>query len=86
MPRRSASWWRGTALYFKLRRIYLRIKADPNRYGYTDTAMTPVTTDEAETHELFNNDAARAYVAQTNRIKNIQDHAHEHALPVEAAE
>ncbi len=80
---------RWTHLYFKLRRIYLRIKFDPNRYVYTDTAMTPVTADEAETHELFNNDAARAYVAQTNRLKNIQEHAHDHAhakVPVEAAE
>jgi hypothetical protein len=75
-----------TKLYFNLRRIYLRIKTDPNRYNYMDTAMTPVTTDEAETHELFNTDAARAYVAQTNRIKGIQDHAHDHELPVEAAE
>jgi radical SAM superfamily enzyme YgiQ (UPF0313 family) len=80
---------RWTHLYFKLRRIYLRIKFDPNRYGYTDMAMTPVGDDEAETHELFNSDAARAYVAQTNRLKNIQEHAHDHAhdkVPVEAAE
>lgn len=83
--------------YFKLRRIYLRIKHDPNRYAYTDTAMTPVAADEAATHELFNSDAARAYVAQTNRLKNIQDHAQDHAhghahdqvqsrTPAEAAE
>jgi radical SAM superfamily enzyme YgiQ (UPF0313 family) len=80
---------RWTHLYFKLRRIYLRIKFDPNRYIYTDMAMTPVGNDEAETHELFNSDAARAYVAQTNRLKNIQEHAHDHAhdkVPVEAAE
>lgn len=80
---------RWTHLYFKLRRIYLRIKFDPNRYVYTDTAMTPVTADEAETHELFNNDAARAYVAQTRRLQNIQEHAHDHThdkVPVEAAE
>jgi radical SAM superfamily enzyme YgiQ (UPF0313 family) len=80
---------RWTHLYFKLRRIYLRIKFDPNRYSYTDMAMTPVGDDEAETHELFNSDAARAYVAQTNRLKNIQEHAHDHAhdkVPVEAAE
>jgi hypothetical protein len=76
-------------MYFKLRRIYLSIKHDPNRYSYTDTAMTPVADDEAATHELFNNDAARAYVAQTNRLKNIQEHAHDHThdkVAVEAAE
>ncbi len=80
---------RWTHLYFKLRRIYLRIKFDPNRYSYTDMAMTAVADDEAQTHELFNTDAARAYVAQTNRLKNIQDHARDHAherVPVEAAE
>jgi hypothetical protein len=82
--------------YFKLRRIYLRIKADPNRYKYTDMAMTVVAGDEAETHELFNSDAARAYVAQNNRVKQIvEGHGHDHTLapaattvhiPVEAAE
>jgi radical SAM superfamily enzyme YgiQ (UPF0313 family) len=82
---------RWASLYFKLRMIYLRIKADPNRYAYSDTAMTAVATDEAETHELFNTDAARAYVAQNNRVKRIQEghaqnRAHDHALPVEAAE
>ncbi len=78
---------RWASLYFKLRRIYLRIKADSNRYGYTDTAMAAVAGDEAETHELFNSDAARAYVAQTKRVKQIQEHAHEHrAASVEAAE
>jgi radical SAM superfamily enzyme YgiQ (UPF0313 family) len=85
----SSKLVRWTHLYFKLRRIYLGIKHDPNRYTYTDTAMTPVADDEAATHELFNSDAARAYVAQTNRLKQIQEHAHEHAhnrIPVEAAE
>jgi hypothetical protein len=93
---------RWTTLYLKLRRIYLRIKADPNRYCYTDVAMTAVAADEAETHELFNSDAARAYVAQSKRVKQIVDgHGHNdghdhtlapgHALghrdaPVEAAE
>ncbi|HZL62600.1 MAG TPA: radical SAM protein, partial [Pseudolabrys sp.] len=39
-----------SALYLKLRRIYLRIKKDPQRYKYTDLAMTPVAADEADTH------------------------------------
>ncbi|MDP1908749.1 MAG: hypothetical protein Q8K85_10640, partial [Hyphomicrobium sp.] len=69
---------RWTALYFKLRRIYLGIKTDPNRYSYTDTAMTAVAADEAETHELFNSDAARAYIAQGRRVKQMQEgHGHE---------
>jgi radical SAM superfamily enzyme YgiQ (UPF0313 family) len=78
-------------LYGRLRRIYLRIKKDPNRYSYTDTAMMAVADDEAETHELFGTDAARAYIAQTKRVKQAQHgHAHElaneHELPVVAAE
>jgi hypothetical protein len=76
-------------LYGRLRRIYLRIKKDPNRYSYTDTAMMAVADDELATHELFNTDAARAFVAQTNRVKQAQHghaHEHEHELPVEAAE
>ena len=74
------------ALYLRLRRIYLRIKHDPERFTYTDMAMTPVAADEAETHELFGTDAARAYVAQAKRVKDAQDgHAHEVAT-MEAAE
>jgi hypothetical protein len=69
---RLARWaW----LYIKLRRIYLRIKSDPQRYAYTDLAMTPVADDEAATHELFGTDAARSYVAERQRLKLIQDGA-----------
>lgn len=74
------------ALYLRLRRIYLRIKNDPQRYAYTDLAMTPVMDDELETHELFNTGAAQAYVARAKHIKDAQDgHLHEPA-PVVAAE
>jgi radical SAM superfamily enzyme YgiQ (UPF0313 family) len=77
---------RWSALYIRLRRIYLRIKNDPQRYAYTDTAMTAVSTEEAATHELFGTDAARAYVAHAKRVKEAQvGHAHD-AIPVEAAE
>jgi hypothetical protein len=64
--------WRWISLYIKLRMIYLRIKADPGRYEYTDTAMTAVTGDEAQTHELFNSDAARAYVGQEKRLHDAR--------------
>ncbi|MFN3658128.1 MAG: B12-binding domain-containing radical SAM protein [Pseudolabrys sp.] len=74
------------ALYIKLRRIYLRIKNDPNRYAYTDTAMTPVSADEASTHELFNTDAAQAFVAQRKRVQEIQAGQARGPAPVEAAE
>jgi hypothetical protein len=89
---RLARWaW----LYLKLRRIYLRIKADPQRYAYTDLAMTPVADDEAVTHELFGTAAARSYVAERQRLKTIQDGgrlvhdvpaSEPGAVPTEAAE
>ena len=46
--------WFGT--YAGLRLIYNRIKRDPKRYEYMDTALTPVTDEELETLELFHND------------------------------
>src|SRR5664279_4723735 len=97
---REAVWWfypkyfaqlaaklvRWTALYFKLRRIYLRIKHDPQRYAYTDIALTAVADDEAQTHELFGTGAAQAYIAQAKRVKQAQDgHGHV-AEPMEAVE
>jgi len=89
---RLARW---VALYFRLRRIYVRIKTDPGRYTYTDLAMTPVADDEAATHDLFGTEAARSYVAERQRLKLIQDgagvagdgHAPEATtVPTEAAE
>jgi radical SAM superfamily enzyme YgiQ (UPF0313 family) len=59
-------------LYLRLRRIYLRIKRDPQRFAYTDLAMSAVEDDEAQTHELFGSDAARAYVSQENRLQKIR--------------
>lgn len=77
---------RWAALYIRLRRIYLRIKHDPQRFAYTDIATTPVAAGEAATHELFSSEAARAFVARSARIKEAQQgHAHEPA-PMQAAE
>jgi Radical SAM superfamily len=67
--RKTASWaW----LYLRLRKIYLRVKTDPSRYAYTDAAITPVTEDEVETHEMFQNVAAKAYVDQERRLEKIR--------------
>ena len=73
-------------LYLRLRRIYLSIKRDPNRFNYTDLAMTPVASDEAETHELFGTDAARAFIARTQRVKQAQEGHAQDVTPMEAAE
>jgi len=67
LVRKTAGW---ISIYLKLRMIYLRVKHDPKRYEYSDLAITPVIDDEIETHEMFNNDAARAYVADELRIEN----------------
>ena len=54
-------------LYFKLRRIYLRVKRDPNKLQYMDVALTPVTEHDIETLEMFHNPAAEAFVAREQR-------------------
>ena len=58
--------------YLRLRRIYLSIKHDPDRFKYTDTAMMPVADDETETHELFRSDAAQAYLGQQQRLEKLR--------------
>jgi hypothetical protein len=64
----------------------LRIKHDPNRFEYMDLATTRVAADEAETHELFGTDAARAYIARAERVREAQaGHAH-NVAPMQAAE
>jgi hypothetical protein len=67
--------FRWAGLYLRLRRIYLRIKHDPNRYAYTDLAMTPVREDEAETHELFQTGAAKAFVAREQHLRDVREAA-----------
>jgi hypothetical protein len=65
MATKSFQW---TRLYFQLRRIYLRIKHDPKRFAYMDTALTPVSEDDAG-GELLATPAAQAYVAQQRTLK-----------------
>jgi radical SAM superfamily enzyme YgiQ (UPF0313 family) len=59
-----------TALYLKLRRIYLRIRSDPKRFDYTDLATQPAAATEAL--ELYGSAAARAYVAEQNRLNDLR--------------
>ncbi|MDQ6809387.1 MAG: radical SAM protein [Verrucomicrobiota bacterium] len=54
-------------LYFKLRRIYVRIKRDPKKFEYTDVALTPVTDHDVDDLEMFHNPAAEAFVAREQR-------------------
>jgi hypothetical protein len=64
-----------TALYWRLRSIYKRIKKDPKRSKYMDVALTPVTDHDIEDLEMFHTPSAPAFVAQEQR----RQHAHEHA-------
>ncbi len=67
LARKTVGW---ISIYLRLRRIYLRIKHDPKRYEYSDLAIMPVVDDEVETHAMFSNDAAKAYVADERRIES----------------
>ncbi|MEO8382823.1 MAG: B12-binding domain-containing radical SAM protein [Acidobacteriota bacterium] len=49
--------------YAGLRLIYNRIKRDPKRFEYMDTALTPVMDDDAEKLELFHTPSAEAFMA-----------------------
>jgi radical SAM superfamily enzyme YgiQ (UPF0313 family) len=66
---KQARW---ISLYVRLRRIYLKVKHDPRRQEYMDPALSPVADDEAETHELFQSEAAQTYVRQERRLEKIR--------------
>jgi hypothetical protein len=65
---------RWCALYLRLRRIYLRIRRDPQRVEYTDLAMTSIT-DEEVTREIFQTKAAQAYLGQQRRLADARQGA-----------
>ena len=67
-----AKQYRWISLYLRMRMIYLPIKRDPKRRDYTDLALTPVAEDETETHELFQTQAAQAYVSQERRLQDVR--------------
>jgi hypothetical protein len=58
---------RWLALYLRLRTIYYKIKRDSNRYLYMDAALEPVADDELESREMFQSEAAAAYVERQQR-------------------
>jgi hypothetical protein len=59
------------ALYLRLRRIYLRIKRDPQHLTYVDVAMR--TSEDTGTLGLFGTDAAKAYIRQQRRLQDIRN-------------
>ena len=62
-------------LYVRLRRLYLRLKEDPNRFKYSDLALTPVTEHDLEDLEMFSTPSAVAFVAQEQRRQQVQRQA-----------
>jgi hypothetical protein len=62
---------RWVSLYARLYYIYREIKRDPRRHEYTDLALTPVADDEIETRELFQSEAAQAYLGQKQRLDRL---------------
>jgi radical SAM superfamily enzyme YgiQ (UPF0313 family) len=63
---------RWISLYTRLYLIYRAIKRDPQRHEYTDLALTPVLADEMDTREMFQSEAAHAYVVQVRRMENAR--------------
>jgi hypothetical protein len=62
-------------LYFRLRGMYKRIKADPKRFKYMDVALTPVTDHDVEDLEIFHTPSAPAFVAQEQRRQHAREAA-----------
>jgi len=61
--------WR---FYAKFRAVGRSIEADPNRFAYTDKALTPVTESDDETHELLTHSAsARAAVEHYRYVQRL---------------
>jgi radical SAM superfamily enzyme YgiQ (UPF0313 family) len=66
---KSAKWAR---LVTRMGLICWRVLRDPKRFEYMDTALSPVTEHEAETSELLQSDAAKAYISQERRLQDIR--------------
>ena len=73
--RPPSSWRRWTTLYLRLRRIYLRIKRDPQRFAYTDLATRVMDDQETSALELFGTEAAQAYASEQRRLKDVRNAA-----------
>jgi radical SAM family protein len=63
---------RAVRLLLWLHQTNRRLQRDPNRYKYTDIAMTPVAEGETERLDLFtHSDAARQAVAHVHKIDQL---------------
>lgn len=58
------------ALFLRMRLIYRRIKNDPARLDYMDTALEPVT-DHEEERDIFKTVAAQSYLDKVHRNERV---------------
>jgi len=54
-------------LYTRMRLIYRKVRKDPMKLEYMDLALEPVMDNETETRELFQSEAAHAFVEKMQR-------------------
>lgn len=66
---KHARWF---SLFGRLWLVCRKVKNDPRRFEYMDTALEPVAVDETETHELFQSEAAHNFVEKVHRIEKIR--------------
>jgi hypothetical protein len=65
---------KGLALYFRLSRMYARLRKNSRRYKYTDLALTPVTDHDVDDLEMFSTPSAVAFVALEQRRQLAREH------------
>ena len=64
--------YRGLRQLIMIGRIARRVRKDPNRFSYTDQAMTPVSDEETERLELFTHtDTARQAVEHAHKVAHL---------------
>lgn len=62
---------RWISLYLRLRLIYRKVRKDPARFAYMDTALEPVSEHEEE-REMFQSEAARNYLEKVHHIERVR--------------
>jgi radical SAM superfamily enzyme YgiQ (UPF0313 family) len=66
---------RWALLYYRLDRIFKRVRKDPKRFKYKDLALTPVTDHDVDDLEMFHTPSAPAFVAQEQRRQHAREAA-----------
>ncbi len=67
-----AKQFKWISLYTKLRLIYRKVKHDPLKLEYMDTALEPVTDHDTDTLELFQSEEAQKFVNKIHQMDKIR--------------